>query len=238
MNPPRTPRLLIEHEALACLMPQVQSYLLKGMALVGSTGRRVNATAAEYYAHAVFSSVSELDAGMASRRLVRRFVDVLETHADPDPEEYRYHYENFMIRGIGIVDRAHLLVEAALLMIRKQGRPIDHRLIVERVALSHPTAHAALLEVKAAVQLYRRPRNEVIHASAYSHRDLGTLCGVRVLGLELDGVDVGQLARESFAAGGQEISTALTVLAPRLDALLVALGPVFAGVMSRTQTVE
>ena len=81
-----------------------------------------SAFAAEFYAQSVCSRVAELDNGLGSLRLVQRFVGAFASDSDPDPDIYRYHYENFVFRCIGLVDRAHLLVAAALLMSKKRGK--------------------------------------------------------------------------------------------------------------------
>lgn len=221
------PELLGNHAALLCLLPHQRSYLHKALALVGTGTRVVKASAAEVYAQSVCSRVAELDNGLLSLRLVQRFAGALANDSDPDPDIYRYQYENFVFRCIGHVDRAHLLVAAALLMSKKRGKMPDNHLIEGQVKNRNAGVHAALLEVKSTVQFYRRPRNELVHASAYSCRDFGVLGGVLYLDLNVEGVDIEAVARALFSEGSNEIATTLEVLSLKLGALLEALRPMF-----------
>ncbi|MFG0410034.1 Cthe_2314 family HEPN domain-containing protein [Pseudomonas sp. FYR_11] len=217
-------RSLMEHEGLQCLNSFFCSYALKGMLAIKEGRTRAKATTAEYFTQAVYGRVGELDNTLASLRLALGFLKALSESADPDPEVYRYHYENFIFRGIGAVDRAFLLVADALQLSNRTRK--SNQLIAEQVQ-GHPQVYAALLAVKATMEAYRKSRNVVIHDSAYSSRELAVLSGVRQLDLELPGIDVAEVSREAFAAGVQPVAQAIGELEASLNTLLGDLKPVF-----------
>ena len=221
---------LIEHSGLRCLEPHFCSYALKGLEAVKAGQRSAKATSAEYFARAVYDRVGELDSTLASLRLVGRFLGEVSQATDPDPEVYRYHYENFIFRGIGAVDRAFLLVADALLLSKRARK--TNQLIAEQVE-RHPGVHAALLAVKATMEVYRKTRNVVVHDSAYSSRELGILSGVRQMKIEELDIDVASLSREVFAREVQSICTATDELEAKLHDLLASLQPIFTVVAQR-----
>ncbi len=97
-------------------MPHLQTYLLKGLAELRSGGATFSGTAAEVYAEGVADRVSELDNALSALRLTMAFVMDQGNQPSPDPDVFRYHYENFVLRVIGFVDRAHRMVGSVLLM--------------------------------------------------------------------------------------------------------------------------
>ncbi len=224
--------LLIGHPSLQPLQPHFDSYAIKGLEAVLAKQTTVKATASEYFAQAVYDRVGELDSALASLRLVQRFLDELSCADDPDPEVCRYHYENFVYRGIGVVDRAFLLVADALMLSKKARR--SSQLIEER-AQAHPRIHAALLNVKALLQPYRRIRNTIVHDSAFSDRTLGVLAGARQMKLDVGAIDVAAIARETSAGRAVEVGAVIDSLPPALEALLAALGPIFDFVAARAE---
>lgn len=221
---------LIEHVGLQCLDPHFCSYALKGLQAVNAGTASVKATTAEYFAQAVYDRVGELDSTLASLRLVVRFLDEVSQASDPDPEVYRYHYENFIFRGIGAVDRAFLLVADALLLSKRARK--TNQLIAEQVE-KHPAVHAALLGVKASMEPYRKSRNVVAHDSVYSSRELGILSGVRQINVECMEADVASLSREVFATQVKAVCAAIAELEESLHRLVCALQPIFELVAKR-----
>ncbi|MEB6588028.1 MULTISPECIES: hypothetical protein [Pseudomonas] len=226
---------LVEHVGLQCLEPHICSYALKGLQAVNAGTVSVKATTAEYFAQAVYDRVGELDSTLASLRLVVRLLGEISQASDPDPEVYRYHYENFIFRGIGAVDRAFLLVADALLLSKRARK--TNQLIAEQVE-KHPAVRAALLAVKASMEPYRKSRNVVAHDSAYSSRELGILSGVRQMKVECQDVDVPALSREVFATQVQAVCAAIAELETKLHELMAALQPIFAFVAQRAGEIE
>ncbi len=209
-------------------MPHLQSYLRKGLAELRSSGTTFQASVSEIYAAGVADRVSELDNALAALRLALGFAMDLGNQPRPDPDVYRYHYENFVLRVIGFVDRAHRLVGAALVMDKTRFESISgNRFVQEQVKANHPDIHAALQGVTQAVESYRGPRNELIHASAFSSRELGLFQSIRQIGMDTGDVDVDELARHYFSEGSKEIVQTIARLVDALTALLDSLAPLF-----------
>jgi hypothetical protein len=221
---------LMEHAGLRCLEPHFQRYTIKGLEAVSAGRVSAKATAVEYFAQAVYGRVGELDNTLAALRLVVRFLDDLRQLPDPEPEIYRYHYENFIFRGIGAVDRAFLLVADALLLSKRARK--TNQLIAEHVQ-KHTQVHEALLRVKDTMEAYRESRNVVIHDSAYSSRELGMLSGIRQLGIELGDTETALLGQAVFGTGADAVTQAIAELEVSLHSLMCALQPVFEFVSKR-----
>ena len=221
-------RGLIDHPGLQVLMPHLQTYLLKGLTELRSGGVMFSGTAAEIYAAGVADRVSELDNALSALRLTMDFVMDLGNQPSPDPDVFRYHYENFVLRVIGFVDRAHRLVGSALLMDKAKFESIGgNRFVQEQVRTNHPDIHAALQSVTQAVESYRGPRNELIHAAAFTSRELGLFQSIRQFGVDTDGIDVEELARRHFSEGSREIALTIAHLVEALTTLLDSLAPLF-----------
>lgn len=184
-------RDLIDHSGLKVLLPYLKSYAQKGLTEMRSQKKSFTASVVEIYAAGVCERVSELDNALAALRLTLGFVMDLGSQSSPSPDIYRYHYENFVLRVIGFVDRAHRLVGASLLMDKAKFETIGGNAHVQRqVRADHPDLHAALQAVEQAVESYRGPRNELIHSSAFTSRELGLFQSVRQFGLDTEGLDV------------------------------------------------
>lgn len=222
-------RDLIDHSGLKVLLPYLKSYAQKGLTEMRSQKKSFTASVVEIYAAGVCERVSELDNALAALRLTLGFVMDLGSQSSPSPDIYRYHYENFVLRVIGFVDRAHRLVGASLLMDKAKFETIGGNAHVQRqVRADHPDLHAALQAVEQAVESYRGPRNELIHSSAFTSRELGLFQSVRQFGLDTEGLDVDELARHHFCQGSTEIALTIARLVETLTALLDALAPRFA----------
>ncbi|WP_409286732.1 Cthe_2314 family HEPN domain-containing protein [Pseudomonas guariconensis] len=172
-----------------------------------------------------------MDNTLSSLGLVIRYLEEVSQAQDPDPEIYRYHYENFIFRGIGAVDRAFLLVADALLLSKRARKT---NLLIADAAKKFPGVHHALLRVKDSMEVYRKPRNVVIHDSAYSNRELGTLSGARHIGVELGNYDLAAISRETFALGTATVAKVVADLERTLHDLLSALKPLFELLAQRT----
>lgn len=221
-------RGLIDHAGLQVLLPHLRRYLLKGLAELQSGGAKFAGSAAEIYAAGVAERVSELDNALAALRLTMGFVMDLGSQSSPDPDVYRYHYENFVLRVIGFVDRAHRLVGSALLLDRAKFESIGGNGFVQKqVQMDHPDIRTALQGVTQAVESYRGPRNELIHAAAFTSRELGLFQSIRQFDVDTGGIDVDELARHHFSEGSKEIALTIASLVEALTALLDSLTPLF-----------
>ncbi|HDR2971122.1 hypothetical protein ACNFZE_16400 [Pseudomonas aeruginosa] len=219
---------LAGHPGVAVLFPHVQSYLQKGMVAYQSGEKRINASTAEIYAEGVWERVSELDNALSALDLTWDFISNLGSSGTPVPETYRYHYENFVLRVIGVVDRAHRLVGASLLMDRRKYEGVGGNRHVEgRVRSDHPQIHAALVAVADAVGKYRGPRNELIHSSTFSTQELWLFTSIEQFDIDVEGVDIEALRNRYFLKGSAEIALTIERLVDTLTALLDALAPLF-----------
>lgn len=133
-----------------------------------------------------------------------------------------------MLRVIGLVDRAHRLVGASLLMPSKKYEGMrGNAFVQDATKASHPRLYSALSAVADVVNSYRGPRNELIHSNAYSSRELGIFMGVEQFNLDTGSVDMNELKRDYSSAGAAEIEQTIERLVAALTALLDELGPAF-----------
>lgn len=219
---------LIDHPSLQVLMPYLQSYAHKGLTEFLAGRHTFPGSAAEIYAANVADRVSELDNALAALRMTLNFVIDLSDQPTPDPDIYRYHYENFVLRVMGFVDRAHRLVGSALLMNKAKFELIGgNKFVQKQVEIEHPDISTALQAVTQAVESYRGPRNELIHAAAFTSRELGLFQSIRQFGVDTDGIDVDELARNHFSGESKEIALTIARLVEALTNLLDTLHPLF-----------
>ncbi|WP_163912227.1 hypothetical protein [Pseudomonas frederiksbergensis] len=120
MQDTSTIKNLIDHPRLIVLLSHMHSYCERGLTNFVAGKKDFPVSAIETYATEVFNRVAEIDTALISLRLAWRFVTDLGSELQPSPEIYRYHYENFVLRVIGLVDRAHRLVGASLLLPSKR----------------------------------------------------------------------------------------------------------------------
>lgn len=228
MRDTSTDKNLVDHPSLVVLFPHMHSYCEKGLTHHLEGKDRFQVSAIETYATGVFSRVDELDTALVSLRLACRFVTELGSEPSPSPAIYRYHYENFVLRVIGLVDRAHRLVGASLLLPSEKYEAMGGNSFVQKATKTkHPKLFSALGAVANAVNSYRGPRNELIHSSAYSSRELGIFVGIEQFNVDTGSVDVNELKREYSSAGAAEIERTIRQLMATLTALLDELGPAF-----------
>lgn len=206
----------------------MHSYCEKGLSNLVEGKDSFTVSTIETYASGVFARVDELDAALVSLRLAFRFVTELGSEPNPSPAIYRYHYENFVLRVIGLVDRAYRLVGASLLLPPEKYDAIRGNVFVQKATKTkHPRLHRALRSIADAVNSYRGPRNELIHSTAYFSRELGIFMGIDQFSVDTGSVDMSELKRDYSSAGAAEIEQTIERLVATLTALLDELGPAF-----------
>lgn len=219
----------IEHQALACFLPHLQSYMLKGLQEVKPNGGKFKATEIEAYAANVLERVGELDNSVNSLRLAMSFIlDLKNTHEDA-PDVYRYHYENFLFRLTGIVDRAHRLAGTSLLLSPSKLEKIGaNKFVAKSTASDYPELHECLKRLAASAAKHNISRNEVAHSKAFSTRELGLFSAVVSLNFDLgDKTQINELMDSYFSEGGAELALLVAEMVTEIEALLDALAPMY-----------
>lgn len=133
------------------------------------------ATPLEIYAQAVWERVGEVDNCLESMRIAISEISTIASASPASaPKLYRYHYENFLLRLSGIVDRAYRVVGAVIEVPAKQLNTAGTNLVVRKaVEKKNLSIHASLLSLDKLLSEKKAMRNEVAHAAAYSSRELG-----------------------------------------------------------------
>jgi hypothetical protein len=176
----------------------------------------------------VLERVGELDNSVKSLRLAMGFVlDLKNTHEDA-PDVYRYHYENFLLRLTGIVDRAHRLVGASLLLSPSKLEKIGaNEFVAKAIASDYPELHECLKRLTAAAAKHKTSRNKVAHSKAFSTRELGLFSAIVSLNFEVgDKTQINELMDSYFSEGGTELALLVAEMVTGIEALLDALVPI------------
>ncbi|WP_186157266.1 Cthe_2314 family HEPN domain-containing protein [Burkholderia gladioli] len=225
---------LIEHEALRPLMPFLQSYLHKVLtARRGEEKPRV--TPIEFYAEMVAERIGELDNSMNALRMCASFIQQLSDSAQVDTNAYQYHYENFVFRVIGVDDRAYRLVGASMGMSRQQIERTKGKVAIERrVREVDGAILEALNGVTEVVKVFRKPRNELVHNSAFRTREIGLFHAVRELSIPVEGYDVDALAREYFLSESEGVDLKIIAVQASLEKLLSELASSYSAMAEPT----
>lgn len=209
-------------------MPYLQSYFLKGLQEVKPNGGQFKATEKEAYAANVFERVGELDNAVKSLRLAMCFaMDVKNTYEDA-PEVYRYHYENFLLRLTGLVDRAHRLVGVSLLLSPSKLKKIGaNEFVAKSIASEYPELLECLKKLATIAAKHKTSRNEVAHSTAFSTRELGLFSSVVSLNLKVgDNTQINELMNSYFLEGSAELALLVAEMVTGIEKLLDALVPI------------
>jgi len=222
---------LKNHHSLEILLPYVKSHHIKGFKALDSGEKKFSASVIEIYATEILERTSEFDNSLHGLQLAIQYVVQLSMESDPEPETYRYHYENFVLRVIGCADRAYRLTGSALLIEKSKLESISGNRVVEQHVKNHSEIFNALTGVLAAVRDYRGPRNELIHNSAYSSRALFLFKNIKRLRIDTGSIDVNSLARTHFSTEAQQMTKTLEEIVGAATSLLNALQPIFLDVV-------
>ncbi len=228
------PPAFIEHQAVERLMPLFQSYLLKRLQKPELDKAPFKATKEESYAAKVFERIGELDNAVKSLHLAIHFVTDLESTHQDAPEVYRYHYENFLLRLTGIVDRAHHLVGTSLLLSpSKLERVGANQFVLKSIASDHPELLQCLIKLATVSDKHRASRNKVAHSNAFSTLELGLFSAVVSLNLNVGNkTQIDELMNNYFSESGAELALLITEMVTGIEELLDALAPIYKDLFS------
>lgn len=219
----------IDHCSLKLLLPHFRECVKKGLNVMKLGGQKYTASQAEIYAANVFERVGELDNCVKSLRLAIAFILDITVETPNVADVYRYHYENFVLRLTGIVDRAHLLVGASLCL-----NPADferfggNKFVSKKVVTDYPLIHKCLENIVFLASDYKLTRNKIAHSSEFSSRELGLFTAIEFLNIEVgEEVGVHDLMNDYFSDGGAELSLLVDKVTNNVHELLTALNPIY-----------
>lgn len=231
---------LVDHVSLRVLFPYMHSYCLKALEEVRSRSyERATISGIEKYSMLVLEKVGEIDSSLTSLRLAYQFLLELAENKKFQVELYRYHYENFVFRVMGVVDRAHRAVGASILMSARQYECArGNSNVIKKIVHKYPELHCALVKVSDVARDYRAPRNQVIHSEAFSSREIGIFDAVRRFDVDAGSVDIEELQRDYYLECANEVDAVIMSLTLALVELLDALAPVYVDIKAASENLH
>lgn len=228
--------MFIEHKALSPFLPHVREYVMKGLNEVSTPGSKFKASTLEMYAADVLERVGELDSSVKSLRMAVNFITNLNQTDKDATDVYRYHYENFLLRLTGTVDRAYRLVGTSLqLNPARYERPGGNRFVSDDVSSGFPTLYSCLQSIGAIAAKHKGPRNEVAHSKAFATRELGLLSAAEKLQLtDEESKHIIELTKDYFSEGTSELTDVIAEIIQAIKNLLAALEPLYEHVCKET----
>ncbi len=153
--------MLTEHDALHHLRPFWASY--QSMLKEVEAGGRFHASPQESYAAKQFERLYELEHDLSNLKRATCFIRDLAPDLAESHDIYGYHDEHFAMRFAGIVEKAHRLVGAALLLKADKCEGSGGNAFVIRSAKDHYPEVAANLERLAALEAnHKKVRKGVV----------------------------------------------------------------------------
>ena len=217
---------LIEHPSLSSLLPHCQSYVSKALS---ARNNNFEATDIEIYSASILEKIAELDSAITSLRMANGFILDLVSASDTASDAYRYHYENFLLRSMGIYDRSSRLVGASLALKPKDYEGLGGNAYVRKYAdQGFPKIAAVLVIIENTLKSYRKPRNEIIHSKAFSSREIGLFSAIEFLDFDPPSdIDVRGLMSDYFSVNASEIAVVISDLVKALTKLLDLLAQLY-----------
>ncbi|WP_374491073.1 Cthe_2314 family HEPN domain-containing protein [Zoogloea sp.] len=221
--------MFIDHPVLKPLSPHLRTYAAKGLHEARVGGKSFRATALELYAANVFERVGELDSCVQSMRLAMFCILDLAKTPEAETNVYRYHYENFILRLAGVVDRAHRLVGVSMRLKPKTFEKLGGNAVVAKhLRPNHPVILDRLGRIEAVASKKKGLRNDIAHSKAFSSRELGLFSAIELLEYTgVEAVEVKSLMGHYFTGGGSELAALIAESVTAVEQLLETLGPVF-----------
>lgn len=219
--------MLIDHPSLQPLLIPFRTYLVRGFHEMQSGSNRFVATSFEIFAADVYERVGELDNCLEGMRIaITEIVDIAKNQ-ESRPKAFRYHYENYLLRFPGLLDRAYRVAGTVVGVKRGKLDTIrTNSVVLNAVKIKFPAVHDRLIELQELLGDKKKIRNEVAHSKAFSSRELGLFMAVELLNYE--SVDLAQLRRlmaEHFSGEAGRLGILTVQAETKLYQLLDALGP-------------
>lgn len=224
---------LVEHPVLEGLLPHLQSYCQKGLREIESTTKTFKVSSIESYAASVFERVGELDNAIKSIRLTMDFIFELKGDHKNFADIYRYHYENFFLRLIGLADRSYLLVGTSLQLNPTKLESMGaNKFVSTSVLRTNPEVHQCLSQLDVAIAKHRILRNEIAHLRAFSNRELGLFSAIEMLSIDVgEKIDIQKLKAEFSSKENAELVTFFAEVVTTIEELLEALASTYKEVL-------
>lgn len=219
----------IVHCAIAGFIPYLQSYSLKGLEGIEQNEIQPTLTNKELYSARVFERIGELDNIVNALYLAIDFVAEMKNVRGNVPEVYRYHYENFLLRLTGLVDRAYRLVGVSLLLdpckLNNNGAAT---FVKKEIGSIYPELIKCLSKLDKVSSKHKPLRNEIAHSNAFSSHELGLFSAIVSLNLEVDDkTKLDKLMNNYFSSGGAELALIVDKMVAGIEELLEALAPIY-----------
>lgn len=220
--------MFTKHPVLKPLGPHLQIYATKGLREAQSGGNTFRATPLESYAANIFERVGELDSCVESMRLALFFILDLAKTSEPKTEVYKYHYENFILRLTGVVDRAYCLVGVSMGLKPKTFEKIGgNKAVAKSLRPNHQTILDCLECIAEVSSKKKILRNDIAHSKAFSSRELGLFSAIEILNYpSAETAEVVPLMAHYFTSGGSELAALIAELIAAVEQLLETLQPV------------
>lgn len=225
-----SPPTFLEHLAVQPLLPYLRDYAIKGLHELRAqeNGGKFIATHKESYAAQVMERVDALENCVRSLRIALNFILDLDKDQSDATYLYQYHYENFLLRLTGIVDRAYRLIGTSLCLDPvKLDKISANQFVAKAVVTDYADLYRLLMKLSDAVALHKTTRNSIAHSAAYTSRELGLFTAATSMELELGKIDIGDLMGHYFSKGGVGLAQLIAEMVSCVQALLDALAPIY-----------
>lgn len=184
--------MFIEHKSLKPLSSHMGAFLLKGFEGLKGEDANFFATPVEIFSSNVYGRVIELDNCLEAMRIAIFELNSIAKSPTSSAKMFRYHYENYVLRLAGLLDRAYRLVGVVLEIPDAKLSKIGSNATVLKTSLdSVPPVHAQLLVLRELLAERSKARNDIAHSSVYSSKELGLFTVVEQI--ELSAIDPKQV---------------------------------------------
>ena len=230
--------MFLDHSALKPLIPHLRAYTSKSLSGIQPDAINDITNPLESFSAKVFERVGELENCIESMRIALFYMIDLSKAPGIDINGYIYHYENFIFRLAGILDRSYRLVGVSMqLDQRKFERNNGNAVVAKSLQPNHQTILDYLEDIKALTTKTQNLRNDIAHSSAFSSREVRIVSATSILQLTCDeATEIKSLMVHDFINRSKEMAELIAESIKGVNALLDGLQPVFDDVCQKLQT--